>query len=75
MLLSWYVHVCFSLFIEGNSVRTHSYPPSTTTASTSYSIHSSPHDLSHLHEDVFEMDGDYEDIIAIDSDNLYVWVG
>lgn len=52
-----------SLFIEGSSLK-----PQTHSASTTLSTSTDASDLSSLHEEVFDIDGVYEDFIAIDSD-------
>ena len=51
--------------IEGTIMRAKHYSAEST---SSHQQQHSESDMSHLHEEVLEMDGHYEDIIAIDSD-------
>lgn len=61
--LKYNYDISYSLIIEGTVMRAKSY----SAESTSSSEHAES-DMYHLQEDVFQLDGHYEDIIAIDSD-------
>lgn len=57
--------LCCSLAIEGSTVRVQSYTAASASTTNPTSAHS---DMSHLTEEVFVLDGYYEDIIAMDLD-------
>lgn len=61
--LKYNYDISYSLIIEGTVMRAKSYSAESTSSSED-----AESDMSHLQEQVFQLDGHYEDIIAIDSD-------